>query len=334
MSIFHETLRCAFHGMFLPQNFRADGSGSVSVDYTNYQFYDTLQGLMSYLKAVFCTVAFLRGLGVGGGEDASAEPLLERGDGHSRHSSSSGGGVEGAVLVWILRDATGMVAGLAFGVPWLTRRFGDRSQVRFWRMAAECCRGVAGLLEILSQLFVGSDDPAKGLWFAATCCLSSVFASASSVMGSCTRAALMLHFCRDQRYLADCTAKEGNQDRGVKLTGIVCAALYLRSDFAARASEGGRALGQEGLPSGCVPYCVLTAMHLVFNWLAMRSLRLEEHAQTAAPDGADAVDHELERTSSNPAKTGKKRNVADVADQCQSVNANDDPLAGKKVKLL
>ena len=88
---------------------------SVSPDYLSYQLWDTLQGLMSYLKGVICTLSFLRGLGVG----------------------SDSTSLEGAMLVWIVRDGTSCVSGLAAGTPALTARFASRENVRAVRLSAE-----------------------------------------------------------------------------------------------------------------------------------------------------------------------------------------------------
>ena len=104
-------IAAAVSSYLLPEGYPA----SVSSDYVAYQTWDTLQGLMAYLKGVICTLSLMRSLGVG----------------------RAGASVEHALLLWILKDCTASVAGLAAGHPALTKRFADRRAVRGWRLASE-----------------------------------------------------------------------------------------------------------------------------------------------------------------------------------------------------
>ena len=80
-------------------------------------------------------------------------------------------------------------------------------------------------------------------------------------MSTQTRSALVTHFaCKGN--VADCAAKEGNQDRGVKVFGIPLAVLllaYLGDDISAMMTS----------------YWLLVAAQLVFNVFAVQALQLE-----------------------------------------------------------
>ena len=186
---------------------------------------------MSYLKGVICTLSFLRGLGVG----------------------SDSTSLEGAMLVWIVRDGTSCVSGLAAGTPALTARFASRENVRAVRLSAETLRGLAGLVELTAS----TRGP-----FLPLVCAAAVCNSFAGVVDSCARSSLVTHFARASN-ISDCAAKEGNQDRAVKLIGIAVAASFLSS------------IGNNPR-AAWVAYGVLTGLHLLFNALAMRALRLDD----------------------------------------------------------
>lgn len=236
-------MRAAFESYFLPSGFPR----SVSRDYIEYQMWDTLQALMIYLKNVLTTLAFLRGLGVGndGNGDQGASAL--------RH----------AMIVWVTRDGTATLSGLAFGNPRFTRLFASRAHVKSCRLAAEVARGVAGLIELSSSL-------AEPRWFLPLVCAAAACNAGAGVVDSCTRSSLMTHFARAQNF-ADCAAKEGNQDRGVKLFGLVGAFTFL--------SCGN---DDDGATATWSAYACLTVLHLAFNVLAVRALRLDD--EEAAPN--------------------------------------------------
>ena len=107
-----------FNWLFLPRGYPQ----SVSEDYLAYQVWDTLQGFCDYLKGILLTLSFLKGLGVG----------------------SSTGSLDAAMLVWIVRETTGVCCGLIAGMPTFTIHFSDRLQLRKWRLVSEAIKAVAG----------------------------------------------------------------------------------------------------------------------------------------------------------------------------------------------
>jgi len=203
---------------------------SVSRDYMRYQLWDTLQGFMSYMKGVLCTLAFLQGIGVG----------------------SKDGSLSSAMFVWIVRDAVGMVAGLVAGLPTLTNRFSDMRHLKLWRMWAEVARAVGGGIELASTMLPPDS-------FILLISFATSFNAFASVASSCTRGALVLHFSKDGKNIADCAAKEGNQDRAVKLIGIAFAVVLVRA-------------AADNTAAAVTVYALITALHLYFNWLAMAAL--------------------------------------------------------------
>jgi hypothetical protein len=225
-------IRGTFSWLFLPQGYPE----SVSEDYVSYQLWDTLQGFCGYLKSIILTLSFLKGLGVG----------------------SADGSLDQAMLVWIVRDTTGVVAGLLAGVPTFTVHFSDRQQLKFWRLVSEAIKAVAGVVEIMAAYH----SPPE--LFMVLACIVVSLNTVAGVMGSQTRSSLVSHFARVNN-ISDCAAKEGNQDRGVKVFGIPLALILLRS------------VGDHPSFPICA-YSVLVVAQFLLNVLAVRALCLKPAA--------------------------------------------------------
>lgn len=181
----------AFTALFLPVGYPA----SVTADYLEFQIWDTLQAMSSYLRGMLCTHAVLTGLGVG---EASA-------------SATS------ATVNWVLRDGLGMAGSLLFAA-WGSAGFG--ANIQFWRLFADVINDVGLTLELVSPLF-----PREYFFlFLVGGCLCR---SLCGVAAGSTRAALMQHFARVGN-MADLAAKEGSQETFVTLLGMVGGALLMR----------------------------------------------------------------------------------------------------------
>lgn len=102
----HPTLdwQAWFKTTFLPIGFPR----SVKPEYFEYQFFDSIQALCSYLRGVMCTQALLTGAGVG---SATATAFA-------------------AAIQWIVRDGIGMMSSVVFAVKF-SSYFGD--YVKEWR---------------------------------------------------------------------------------------------------------------------------------------------------------------------------------------------------------
>ena len=216
-----------FNSMFLPIDFPQ----SVSADYLQYQIYDTIQSFIGYIKYQMLTLSFLKALGVG----------------------SSNATLMNAMIIWILRDTTGVIMGLAAGTPYCIRAFSDSRKLKKWRMIAECIRTITGLIEIF-----GSSCPTY--LFIVLTCLCSASNSVASVMETQTRSILMKHFALRNNF-SDCAAKESNQDRGIKIFGIPLAFLWLYSI-------------QGNLFLMISSYLLVVSLKLYFTYLSVKVLQL------------------------------------------------------------
>jgi hypothetical protein len=183
-------LRGVLSALFLPVGFPS----SVTEDYFEFQCWDTLQALCSYLRGMLCTHAVLVGMGVG----------------ESTASATS------ATLSWVLRDGLGMLGSMIFAW-WGSISFGHN--VKGWRLFADCINDVGLTLELVSPLFPRS----YFLLFLAAAC---VCRSMCGVSSGATRAALMAHFARAGN-TADLAAKEGQQETFVTLLGMVGGAAVM-----------------------------------------------------------------------------------------------------------
>ncbi|CAD7960715.1 unnamed protein product [Amoebophrya sp. A25] len=99
---------------------------SVGEEYLEFQIYDCIQGLCSYLRTVLCTKALLEGAGLGTVTSTSALA---------------------AALVWVSRDMCGMVANLLFASAY-SQSFS--SYVKEWRLFADIANDVGQTLDMLA----------------------------------------------------------------------------------------------------------------------------------------------------------------------------------------
>uniref|UniRef100_A0A8K9XSL5 RUS family member 1 n=1 Tax=Oncorhynchus mykiss TaxID=8022 RepID=A0A8K9XSL5_ONCMY len=119
-----KTIIGVFKSVFLPQGYPE----SVSGDYLQYQFWDTLQAFSSSLSGTLATQASLRGVGVGNQEAT----------------------VAAATITWLLRDGTGMLGRILFA--WLKGNKLD-SEAKKWRLVADVLNDIAMFMEILAPNF-------------------------------------------------------------------------------------------------------------------------------------------------------------------------------------
>nr|XP_023687471.1 RUS1 family protein C16orf58 homolog isoform X4 [Paramormyrops kingsleyae] len=163
-----------FKSVFLPQGY----PDSVSGDYLQYQFWDTIQAFSSSLSGTLSTQASLRGVGVGNQEAT----------------------VAAATVTWLLRDGTGMLGRILFA--WVKGSKLD-CDAKKWRLVADVLNDIAMFMEILAPSF-----PAC---FTFIVCIAGILKSIVGVAGGATRAALTLHQARRDN-MADVSAKDGSQE--------------------------------------------------------------------------------------------------------------------------
>uniref|UniRef100_A0A4W5LL13 RUS family member 1 n=1 Tax=Hucho hucho TaxID=62062 RepID=A0A4W5LL13_9TELE len=175
--------------VFLPQGYPE----SVSGDYLQYQFWDTLQAFSSSLSGTLATQASLRGVGVGNQEAT----------------------VAAATMTWLLRDGTGMLGRILFA--WLKGNKLD-SEAKKWRLVADVLNDIAMFMEILAPNFPTC--------FTLIVCSAGIFKSIVGVAGGATRAALTVHQARRDN-MADISAKDGSQETLVNLAGLLVSLILI-----------------------------------------------------------------------------------------------------------
>ncbi|XP_075937331.1 RUS family member 1 [Anarhichas minor] len=179
----------AFKSVFLPQGYPE----SVSDDYLQYQFWDTVQAFASSLSGTLATQASLKGFGVGNQEAT----------------------VAAATITWLLRDGTGMLGRILFA--WQKGSKLD-SEAKKWRLFADALNDIAMFMEILAPYF-----PAC---FILIVCTAGIFKSLVGVAGGATRAALTVHQARRDN-MADISAKDGSQETLVNLAGLLVSLMLI-----------------------------------------------------------------------------------------------------------
>jgi hypothetical protein len=217
--------------LFLP----LDYPQSVREGYLEYQLYDSLQGLCSYLRGVLCSAQVLQAAGVGN-DNATAW---------------------GAALTWALKDGMGMIGGLAFS--YLASPFFD-AHVKEFRLFADLINDVGLTLDMLAPycnnlLLVSS---------ASTLCKTLCGMSAAA-----TKASITVYFAVEGN-MADLNAKESTQETLVSLIGMLCGVTLARwlQDY-----EQTHPNVLETIQWSV--FIVLTALHVWANWQGVCILRLQ-----------------------------------------------------------
>lgn len=183
---------------FLPSGYPL----SVAVEYVEYQAWDSLQGLCSYVRGVLSTSAVLRAAGVG---SASAK-------------------VGSAALTWLARDGVGTLGSLAFSC-WIGSQVdGD---LKRWRLFADVMNDIGLSLEVAAPWV--SSTP-NDFAFAFTASVAAACKAACGVASGTANAAISAHLARSPREMADVAAKEAAQETAVTLIGILCGILVAGAD--------------------------------------------------------------------------------------------------------
>ena len=166
---------------------------SVSGDYLEYQFWDTVQAFASSISGSLATAAVLEGVGVG---DSEATALA-------------------ATTTWILKDGAGMIGRIIFAAYSGTSLDFDCKR---WRMFADVLNDGVMMVELMAGVLP------KQLVMP-TLCLAGVGRSLVGVAGGATKAAVAQHQARRQN-MADLAAKDGSQETVVNLLAL-CVNLAL-----------------------------------------------------------------------------------------------------------
>ena len=227
--------------LFLPA-----GLGDRSDEYVRFQLLDTLQGACSYLRGVQAVHATLVGAGMAAAAAAASSPSAPPAEAAAAATALA------AVATFVLKDGAGKLASLAFATSFAPA---FDCEVKCWRLFADLANDVGLTLELVAPLL------RPELFLPATC-LANVCRALCGVAAGATRVAVSQHFASAALgNVAEVQAKEGTQETAVELLGLLLGALLTRA-FAGN------------VPFGLAAFALLTAVHVISNYAAMRLLTL------------------------------------------------------------
>jgi len=174
--------------VFLPINFPS----SVREEYLEYQLFDSLQAVCSYLRGVLCVKAVLAGSGVG---------------------SAKASAISTAIL-WSCRDGSGMLGSLMFAF-----NFSNNFEVyvKEWRLAADLLNNIGLTLDLASSYLPPHI-------FLVCASISSICKACCGLVAGATKAKISCHFSINGS-ISDLTSKESTQETAVALIGLGLGAI-------------------------------------------------------------------------------------------------------------
>ncbi|KAF4438021.1 UPF0420 protein [Fusarium austroafricanum] len=167
---------------------------SVSADYLNYQFYDSLQAFFSTITGLLANRALLQGLGVG---DANSTATF-------------------AMLLTVLKDGMGRISTIVFAQQFGLRIEPDAKRYRF---LADLFNDTAFFMELYSPYL-----DSYGKMLALT--TGEMLRALCGVAAGASKAALSTHFAKHDN-LAELNAKEASQETAVGLVGLLVGTLIV-----------------------------------------------------------------------------------------------------------
>lgn len=238
--------------LFLPLNY----PDSVNNGYIQYQIYDAIQGLCSYLRGVVSNTAVLRAVGVG---DATA-------------TASS------AAIQWALKDGVAMVGGLLFS--YYNSSYFD-SHVKEFRLFADVINDVGLFLDMASPIVISSFPQSERV--KVTILITSVATLCRVMCGmaaGATKNCITQHFAK-RGNIADLSAKEGTQETLISLVGMILGIYIARflqdmEDNASKLESGQSYDFYKNSPmyASWYIFIVLTIIHVWANYVAVKILHL------------------------------------------------------------
>ncbi|KAI9643382.1 hypothetical protein NHQ30_008001 [Ciborinia camelliae] len=171
-------------GAFMPVGY----PDSVTLDYTPYQFYDSIQAFASTIAGLLSSRAVLQGLGVG---DSTASAT-------------------GAVLLSVLQESAGRISTILFA-----HRLGSalEPECKKYRLMADIFNDAAMILDCVSPAF---PKVPRVLLLS----VSSICKSLCGVAAGSSKASLSAHFAK-QGNLAELNAKDASQETLISLLGML-----------------------------------------------------------------------------------------------------------------
>jgi hypothetical protein len=217
--------------------------------YLSYILYDNLQDLTTSLRSVLATQRILEGVGVG----------------------RSGATALSATLNFLLRDGCGMIASLLF-TSIAASTF--RRNIKRWKYFADIMVDIGITLEILAPSVLSTSFHG---WFLPLLCLGNVCKALCGVAAGATGGALQMFWAvkltGSEEGISEVSAKGGAQRTVMGGIGLILAGLTARwLDHGAVTGAGIKMQKKELWIS---LYCMLTALHLTFNWMSLKLVALD-----------------------------------------------------------
>uniref|UniRef100_A0A7S2EJ74 Uncharacterized protein n=1 Tax=Ditylum brightwellii TaxID=49249 RepID=A0A7S2EJ74_9STRA len=278
----HQIPKRIFMDLFLPVGYPT----SVGKSYLTYQFYDSLQGLCSYLRGVVSTSAVLTAAGVGDG-DATAI---------------------GAAMTWAMRDGLGMIGGLFFS--YITSCHFD-SYVKEFRLFADVINDVGLTLDMLAPYIAASYGKKCILFVSAMGQLCRV---ACGMAAGATKGSITQHFAI-RGNMADLNAKESTQETLVSLVGMILGIVLAKYLHYLESGGSDDDSSLDGRHAAAVVswsiFIILTIVHVWANYAGVKLLRLKTLNRERAKVAFDNLFNECKKQCIETVYNSK-RNCGDI----------------------
>ena len=160
-----------FKNVYLPSGYPS----SVPPEYTQFQIWNVIQDLCSYLRGIMATRAIIEGFGVGRSDITSVQ----------------------ATLNWVIRDGASMLGGLIF-TALSSGTFGQNS--KSWRLFADYINNVGITIDLLA--------PMSRKYFLHLICLSSLCKALCGIAAGASNSVISEHWGSLHGNIAEVNSKK------------------------------------------------------------------------------------------------------------------------------
>lgn len=249
-------LRQLGQDLFLPVGY----PNSVAEGYLEYQLYDSVQGLCTYLRGVVSTSAVLVAAGVG---DAEATAMS-------------------AAMTWAIRDGFGMIGGLFFSYK-ASPHFD--AHVKEFRLMADVFNDIGLTLDLALPILLSQTKPSwiPGLSnylpspYLVLTSISTLCKVACGICAGATKGNITDHFAVSGNR-ADVNAKENTQETLVSLLGMIMGIGLAKWLHYLEKKDGISLRGDELMTDtqliSWTIFLILTTIHIWANYVGIQKLQL------------------------------------------------------------
>ena len=184
-------LRSAFAKTFLPLNYPR----SVRKEYAEYQMWDSIQALSSYLRGVLSSRFVFAGIGVGNADSTAMA----------------------AAITWCMKDGVGIVSSLIFAYEYASY---FEAYPATWRLVADTLCNIGLLLNMSVSLL-----PPE--YFLRITTLSSICFGCLGIAAGASKSKISAHLALEG-HLSDVTAKESTQETAITLIGLLLGVIVTK----------------------------------------------------------------------------------------------------------